>query len=184
MAKPDYAKWDRVTAFSLREAAFLLCDLEPFGPTENHPVPPEVQAMMRQLTQGLAPDRDTGEREYYERFMHRQPAERHVPGEQYYLRETLKRWTTEEKLWAPFLMPEQREGSGGNQWPFNYDTRLLKAVRQVIREHWEGAAPQDAPTRERVVKRLMESGLSRAEAEAVDLVTRHESRRKLASRTA
>ena len=68
MAKPDYATWDKVTAFSLREAAFLLCDMEPFEPTENHPVPPEVQAMMRQLNQGLAPDRDTGEREYYERF--------------------------------------------------------------------------------------------------------------------
>ncbi len=182
MAKPDYARWDKVTAFSLREAAFLLCDMEPFEPTENHPVPPEVQAMMRQLTQGLVPDRDTGEREFYERFMHRRPAERHVPGEQYYLRETLERWTADEKLWAPFLVPEQRERGGGSEWPFSYDTRLLKAVRRVIREHWERAAPQHAPTRDRMVKKLMESGLSRTEAEAVDLVTRHESRRKPTSR--
>ena len=178
MAKPDYTRWDKVTAFSLREAAFLLCDKEPFEPTENHPVPPEVQAMMRQLNQGLAPDRDTGEREFYESFRHRQPAERHVPGEQYYLRETLEKWTADGKLWAPFLVPEQREPGCGNNWPFSYDTRLLKVIREVIREHWERTAPKDAPSRDAVVKWLVARGLSRREAEAVDLVTRHESRRK------
>ena len=182
MAKPDYVRWDKVTAFSVREAAFLLCDMEPFEPSESHPLPPEVQAMMRQLNQGLTPDRDTGEREFYERFMHRQPAERHVPGEQYYLRETLAQWASEAKLWAPFVVPEQRQGSAGNGWPFSYDTRLLEAVRQVIREHWEQTNPQDAPTREGVVKQLMDSGLSRTEAEAVDLVTRHEERRKRPSK--
>lgn len=178
MVKPDYALWDKVAMFTLREAAFLLCDIEPFEPTADRPVPPEVQAMIRQLHQEPEPDGDMGEREFYESFAHRHPAERHIPGEQYYLRETLARWTAGANIAAPFLFPDRREGGSKGMWPFTYDTKLLQVAREVVWQHWEGKDPKDAPSSEWMVDRLMERGITRREAEAVDLVTRHENRRK------
>jgi len=178
MVRPDYVLWNKVAMFTLREAAFLLCDLEPFDATADRPVPPDVQAMIRQLHQGPEPDGDTGEREFYESFAHRYPAERHNPGEKYYLQETLKRWAARNNIAAPFLFPEQREGGSTGMWPSTYDTKLLRLAREVVWQHWEGKDPKDAPSREWLIERLLERGITRREAEAIDLVTRHDNRSK------
>jgi hypothetical protein len=37
MAKPNYAFWSKRTEYSLEDAAFLLCDLEPEYPIMGHP---------------------------------------------------------------------------------------------------------------------------------------------------
>ncbi len=60
-----------------------------------------------------------------------------------------------------------------------YDTRLLQATRWVITTYWEGRNPADiAATKEIVVEKLMAlHGLSKNEAQAVDLVTRQDTRR-------
>ena len=63
-------------------------------------------------------------------------------------------------------------------WPFTYDTELLRAAREIVWQHWEGKDPDKAPSSEWMIEQLMERGLTRKEAEAVDLVTRHDNRRK------
>jgi hypothetical protein len=60
-----------------------------------------------------------------------------------------------------------------------HDTNLLNIVRWVIATYWEGKDPAKGPPKELVVEKLKDlHSLTQNEAEAVDLVTRPDSRRR------
>ena len=72
---------------------------------------------------------------------------------------------------------EQRDSNKPRDWTYTHDTRLLSHIRWVIETYWEGKEYSKAPTKQLVIEKLRDRGLSKSEAEAVDLVTRHDSRR-------
>lgn len=77
-----------------------------------------------------------------------------------------------------FMDERQTSEAGIEPDPQPYRTRLLDAAQWVIETYWSGKAPEEGPTKELVIEKLQElQNLSRNEAEAVDLVTRHDSRR-------
>ena len=74
------------------------------------------------------------------------------------------------------LFREERSESP-KEWRFAHDTELLRIVRKVIKEHWEGKDPARAPSKEWMVSHLQSAyKLSKGAAEAIDQVTRHDSR--------
>lgn len=75
-----------------------------------------------------------------------------------------------ERLGHPGAIGCYAERPDDDSWPYQYDTRLLKAVRWVIATYSENS---EWPTRELVVEKLQGlHGLSKRESEAVDTVTR------------
>ena len=177
MSKPNYAFWDGFTEFELLDAASLFCDLEPERWTNKNPVPPSVRSMRNRLLREVH-YMDTTRTQWRtaEDFVGKlQSFEETIPGEVLFSRADRTTWARKKGIPAPFLFKKQREESAGGEWPFTHDTKLLRVVREVIRDYWEGQDPKSAPAKVGIVKELIEKGLTRNEAEAVDLVTRHDS---------
>jgi hypothetical protein len=65
-------------------------------------------------------------------------------------------------------------------WPYQHDTKLLKICRWVISKFWEGKEPDTAPTRDAIIKEIVETfNVSQGAAEAIDHVTRHDTLKKV-----
>jgi len=160
MDKPDYGFWEKQPSYSFLNAAALCCDIDPQD-WQMHSV--KVKAMLRRLEREV--DRDGPD-------CFGDPSANRV------LRHTLIKWAERNGERPPFLFPEAR-ADNQTEWGFTHDTRLLRIVREVIRNEWEGRDPARCPSKESVVEDLMaKHNLSKNEAEAVDLVTRHDSRRR------
>jgi hypothetical protein len=112
------------------------------------------------------------------------------PAEAYFKVSDLRLWAerTERRAIMPVLFPEDRKAAETDNRPdpsewaaLSHDTKLLKAVRWAIATWWEGKDPLQGPTKELVVEKLQAlHRLTKNEAEAVDLVTRPDSRRRSA----
>jgi hypothetical protein len=85
-------------------------------------------------------------------------------------------WAERTGRRPPFLFPEERRESP-REWAFEHDTALLKIAREVIKKHWEGEDPDHAPSKEWMVDYMIRTySISKGAAEAIDQVTRHDSR--------
>lgn len=74
---------------------------------------------------------------------------------------------------------DPERGESPDDWLFTHDTMLLREVRWAIKTWWEGKPPEQWPSKELAVEKLMENRkLTRNEAEAVDLIVRHDTRRR------
>ena len=103
MAKPDYAFWAAQPEYTLRDAAFLCCDLEPENPSNrDYQESPRVAAMFSRIEREI-PNRPPAE----DAFLHG-PA----PGWSHLVsREALRAWAedTGQRAVMPFLFPEDWE---------------------------------------------------------------------------
>lgn len=106
MPKPDYAHWGAQPQYSLLDAAFLCCDLEPENITRDNPLPPRVKAMQARLNKEVS-HTPSVTRTVHECWLG-EPNVRthyHTP---YFLRENLRKWAerTGQRGAMPFLFPE------------------------------------------------------------------------------
>lgn len=186
--KPEYAHWDRQPEYVLTDAAQLCCDHEP-QPWARGTISPKVEAMARRIQAELKACRDTSITFYSPGYGGGARLPIRAPGDQYYQRADLREWAERmgQRAAMPFLFPEDRTESeiadkpDPSEWGFAHDTKLLREVRWVTTAYWEGKDPKEGPTKELVVEKLQAlRGLSKNEAEAVDLVTRPDSRRRSA----
>lgn len=157
MGKPDYAFWDRFEEFTLLEAAYLICNLEPETWQASHPT--NVKAILSRLYSDLRaknprklravkndPRIFAGTSFIGEKF---RPSNReNPPGIDYdtYGRITLRRGSLVH--WCeshygeipPFLVPEKRGSTANDPEPRNhYDPKeairkTLEAAIRVVRE--------------------------------------------------
>jgi hypothetical protein len=184
-AKPDYDHWDQEREFTLRVAAWLCCDWEPRKETRDNPLPIRVSELERQLWRDGVLIDDTSRRA--PAAFQLDPRNgfvpiansftRIIPGEKYVSRSALNEWAERTGRRPPFLYPDERDNRKPKEWGFAHDTELLKIARLVIAEHWEGKNPAQAPSREWMVDHIQEKyRVSKGAAEAIDQVTRHDSR--------
>ena len=110
----------------------------------------------------------------------------------------VSRWVVKHdalKLWFEVYRPYERPAflfwredasdtpdTPASEWSqFTHDTKLLKACRWVIKTYWEGRAEVDWPTKDFILEKLegiYPVRLSKGEMEAIDLVTRHDAKRR------
>lgn len=116
--KPDYARWDLIEEFNEREAAYLLCDIDPHAGGA-----PVAQAMERQLAGDadaglIAPTRTTDRPEYQD-----DPRDPYGPqiivtrrGTWFYSRGSLEQYARDRDIAAPAFRRDlrQREPSKAN----------------------------------------------------------------------
>ena len=77
------------------------------------------------------------------------------------------------------LLPKAEPIQNQNKWGYTHDTKLLRTCRWVVENYWEEADFKEVSSKPGVVADLREKfELSDREAQAVDLVTRHDRLRK------
>jgi hypothetical protein len=78
------------------------------------------------------------------------------------------------------LLPEEATPKKDTKWGYTYDTKLLKICRGVVVNYREGEDHKKVSSKVGVVADLKKRfNLSEREAQAIDLVTRHDKIRKL-----
>lgn len=181
-AKPNYKHWDKEQEFTLIAAAYLMCDFQPRNANKDSPHPFEVIEMIKNMKHGdleievTRSNLSHGRRP--SRFARKGENARvsaTIKEEKHVTRDALVMWCEQTGRRPRFLYCDERD-QPSSYWPFKHDTELLIIVREVIRENWENKDPARAPSKEGIVNELqVKHGLSKNEAEAVDLVTRHDS---------
>lgn len=107
MPKPDYAHWGAQPEYSLSDAAWLCCDLEPETPTRENPLPRRVSAMYARLDKEVShtpSERKTFHQGWLNGEVHTR-TQRITP---YVRRDNLRQWAerTGQRGAMPFLFPE------------------------------------------------------------------------------
>lgn len=110
MPKPDYAHWGAQPEYSLSDAAWLCCDLEPETPTREKPLPRRVSAMYARLDKEVShtpSERKTFHQGWLNGEVHTR-TQRITP---YVRRDNLRQWAerTGQRGAMPFLFPEDRD---------------------------------------------------------------------------
>ncbi len=109
--KPNPKEWPH-KQFSLLNAAFLLCDINPWKPDKDNPPPARVLEMLAQIDRDLKP--------VYKTY-HNLPVANPTPKNKYYSREDLERYALENGL--PFLGNQEEKLHGSER------TALYKMIR-------------------------------------------------------
>jgi hypothetical protein len=191
--EPNYRYWDTKSTYNLLQAAWLFCG---YTPPNSLPPPSKTPSEVQDVTIRLLEEVPHENRAEARRITHGGPAtpqvvhdNLHIPwmdsgireNKLFFKREDLRRWAEDNKLEdvAIFLFPERRQKPAPDKWGFQHDTRLLGVAREVVKDYWEGKPPEKALKKEALVDEICgRFDLTKNEAQAIDLVTRHDRRRQ------
>jgi hypothetical protein len=146
MAEPNRAFWSKQTEYSLEDAAFLLCDLEPEYPIMGHPAWRTCLREMLALLDGTR-----------HRIPHRTADPNRRDSGVFFTREGLKAFAQQKGITAPFLIDEEQEVPIlPEDAPGARDRQLLFIRGVIVGKGWD---PLKIPNGGKVeAKRLAEQG--------------------------
>lgn len=174
----NFDKWSKSDLWSLQEFAYLLKNKEPtselwpfdFKDFDSHYKELEKQAIRSEKVNNLS------------------PINRYWDGDMPITREyrpcALIKWAVSHGYEIPeglkHIISQPCDDYIQGKWEYKHDTKMMRIVREVVEEYWEGVDPKNAKSRKEILLTLKEKypDISQGEAEAIDLITRHDKLRK------
>lgn len=198
---PDYESWCKRDLWQLRDAAQLLVRLEPvINPKQTYNVVrPERKCREQYINSHKKYAVFKNVMAIAKEAIAIETLKPYRDAEKYSAREEIRVFPKDFLIWAKekeFDIPEellsvlesdrpQREQwqEKNKKWGYLHDTKLLEIARWVLEQYWEGKDVNKAPSKDAIVAELVDKyGLTKNEAGAVDLVTRHDDRRNAMSK--